>query len=48
MLSGAKHLKHFFENEQMQVLRFAQDDNLCFTQDDTHVAGSEGAGIEGA
>jgi hypothetical protein len=27
MLSGAKHLQYFFENKQIQILRFAQDDN---------------------
>jgi hypothetical protein len=27
MLSGAKHLQYLLKNEQMQILRFAQDDN---------------------
>jgi len=27
MLSGAKHLQCLLENKQMQILRFAQDDN---------------------
>jgi hypothetical protein len=27
MLSGAKHLQCLFENKQMQILRFAQDDS---------------------
>jgi len=26
MLSGAKHLQYLLEQEQMQILRFAQDD----------------------
>jgi hypothetical protein len=27
MLSAAKHLQYLVENEQMQILRFAQDDS---------------------
>ena len=27
MLSEAKHLQYLLENTQMQILRFAQDDN---------------------
>ena len=28
MLSGAKHLQCLVESQQMQILRFAQDDTL--------------------
>jgi len=28
MVSEAKHLQYLFEDKQMQVLRFAQDDNF--------------------